>query len=69
MMQVIGAELEPRGVAVACLRPGWVRTDMGGQGAPLDIRQSAADLVAVVDSLKPTGRVDYLDRTGERLAW
>jgi NAD(P)-dependent dehydrogenase (short-subunit alcohol dehydrogenase family) len=69
MMQVIGAELEPRGVAVACLRPGWVRTDMGGPEAPLSIEESASDLVAVVDALRPAGHARYLDRTGAELSW
>jgi NAD(P)-dependent dehydrogenase (short-subunit alcohol dehydrogenase family) len=69
LMQGIGAELQPRGIAVACLRPGWVRTDMGGPGAPLEIGDSAADLVAVVDGLRPAERVAYLDRDGRSLAW
>lgn len=68
-MQVIGAELASRNVAVACLRPGWVRTDMGGPGAALEVHQSAEGLVAVVDGLQPSGHAEYLDYTGERLPW
>jgi NAD(P)-dependent dehydrogenase (short-subunit alcohol dehydrogenase family) len=40
----LAADLKPDGIAVGIYHPGWVRTDMGGQGADIDVGQSAAGL-------------------------
>ena len=40
----LAVDLAPRGVAVGIYHPGWVRTDMGGAGADIDIPASVAGL-------------------------
>jgi NAD(P)-dependent dehydrogenase (short-subunit alcohol dehydrogenase family) len=69
LMQGLATELEPRGVAALTLHPGWVRTDMGGGGADLDVREAAAGIVATVEALKlaTTGR--FLNYRGETMPW
>jgi NAD(P)-dependent dehydrogenase (short-subunit alcohol dehydrogenase family) len=37
----LAAALKPRGIAVNSMCPGWVRTDMGGPGAPDTVEQGA----------------------------
>ncbi len=40
----LATDLAPRGVAVGIYHPGWVRTDMGGAGADIDIDTAVAGL-------------------------
>jgi NAD(P)-dependent dehydrogenase (short-subunit alcohol dehydrogenase family) len=57
-----------RRIAVLCLHPGWVRTDMGGSAAPLGIEESVRGLANVLEAKQaPSHR--YLDYTGREMAW
>jgi len=41
-LSILAKELEPRGISVVLLDPGWVKTDMGGAHAPLTPKESIA---------------------------
>jgi len=51
------------------LAPGWVRTELGGGGAPLRIEDSIPLLVDTIDAQHGTPGVQYLDRHGRTVAW
>jgi NAD(P)-dependent dehydrogenase (short-subunit alcohol dehydrogenase family) len=57
-----------RAVAVA-LHPGWVRTDMGGGGADLEVQRSVADLRATVGGLTAADNGSFMNHDGQALAW
>ena len=45
MARLFAKELEPQGVLVNAISPGWCRTDMGGPSAPRSVQQGAASVL------------------------
>jgi NAD(P)-dependent dehydrogenase (short-subunit alcohol dehydrogenase family) len=65
----LAAELGGEGFVCVALHPGWVKTDMGGPEAPLDVQESVTGLRAVIDGLKPQDNGSYRTHSGETLPW
>jgi len=57
--------LKPRGISVNAASPGWVRTDMGGQSAPLPVEQGAANIVRLITDVPSTLTDRFLEANGE----
>ena len=57
------------GVRVLALHPGWVRTDMGGPNADVDVEASVEGLRRVISEplAYPSGQ--FFDYRGSSLAW
>ncbi|HUF86097.1 MAG TPA: SDR family NAD(P)-dependent oxidoreductase, partial [Thermohalobaculum sp.] len=47
----LAVDLKDRGVAVGAYHPGWVRTDMGGPRATVEVEESAKGLLARFETL------------------
>lgn len=45
MARLFAKPLKARGILVNAISPGWVRTDMGGPGAPRSVEQGAASIL------------------------
>ncbi|WP_313306881.1 SDR family oxidoreductase [Stutzerimonas balearica] len=56
-------------LTVLSMHPGWVKTDMGGDQAPLDVETSARGMAKQVTQAIGQGGHRYIDYQGERLAW
>lgn len=52
-----------------CVSPGWVRTDMGGDEAPLDVRTSVAGMADALEARSGTGGVHYIDYENNPIEW
>jgi NAD(P)-dependent dehydrogenase (short-subunit alcohol dehydrogenase family) len=50
----------------AALSPGWVRTDMGGAGAPLTPEQSVSAMRKTIEALTPRQSGAFLNHDGRR---
>jgi NAD(P)-dependent dehydrogenase (short-subunit alcohol dehydrogenase family) len=65
----LAATLAPRGVIVVALSPGWVRTDMGGAGAPLSPNASVTGLRKVIGGLKQSDSGKFFSHDGSTIPW
>ena len=65
----LAAELARQGTIVVAMSPGWVATDMGGRGAPLEPPESVRGMLNVVDGLTPAQSGSFLDHTGATVPW
>lgn len=57
------------GILVACMHPGWVRTDMGGHNAPMDIDTSVRNILSTLKSLTENHTGCFLQHDGKILPW
>lgn len=62
-------DLEEDGILVACMHPGWVKTDMGGTNAPLDINKSVSDMIKTLQTLTEKHNGSFFQHDGKILPW
>ena len=59
---------EPR-PTVLSLHPGWVKTDMGGENAMVEVADSCRGLIAQVERFAGQGGHHFVDYQGQKIAW
>ena len=67
--QCLATDLEPAGVVVSAVHPGWVRTNIGGDQAGVEVATSAAGIRQLLARLTPADTGHFWDYTGTRLPW
>jgi NAD(P)-dependent dehydrogenase (short-subunit alcohol dehydrogenase family) len=65
VMQGLATTLEPEGIPVALIDPGWVRTDMGGKHADNCPKDVAAGILQIGATLKLSDTGKFFKWTGE----
>lgn len=68
-MKNLSIELKRRNIAVAALHPGWVKTDMGGTQAEVEIPDAVAGLLGVIAALDMAHTGSFTDYRGNALPW
>jgi NAD(P)-dependent dehydrogenase (short-subunit alcohol dehydrogenase family) len=63
------ASLGGKRITLLAIAPGWVRTDMGGAGAPLSVEESTRGIVDVLETRAGTGRHGFVDHRGRDVPW
>lgn len=61
--------LGPQGITCITLHPGWVRTDMGGAGADIDVATSVSGIRATLARATPAQNGSFLNYDGAEFAW
>lgn len=65
----LAIDLEPEGIKVVMLHPGWVRTDMGGVNALIDVETSVSGMKAIIDNLQPKQSGSFIAYDGSSILW
>ena len=63
------SQLGEQKLTVLSLHPGWVKTDMGGEGADLDVETSTRGLIDQVNAYTGKGGHHFVDYKGDTIAW
>lgn len=69
MMLSVAIDLKDRGIVVASVHPGWVKTDMGGPNAVLSTQESVQGIVALADRLTIEDTGGFFKWNGEHHAF
>lgn len=66
---LLGQALADQGVRVVNLHPGWLRTSMGGEHAPLAPEAAVTKMMATLERLPADCRGGFFDADGAPLPW
>jgi NAD(P)-dependent dehydrogenase (short-subunit alcohol dehydrogenase family) len=69
LTQIQSKTLADKGIAVAAAHPGWVKTDLGTQAAPMEVAEGASTVVGLVTVARDRFPHGQLCHKGERLPW
>ena len=62
-------QLGEQTLTVLSLHPGWVKTDMGGEGADIDVETSTRGLIDQVNAYTGKGGHHFVNYRGETIPW
>ncbi|XP_017870273.1 PREDICTED: C-factor [Drosophila arizonae] len=62
-------DLAPQKILCVSLHPGWVRTDMGGSNAPLDVTTSTTKIVETICQFNESHNGGFYQYDGAELPW
>ncbi|KAH8347607.1 hypothetical protein KR067_002313 [Drosophila pandora] len=65
----LSIDLFPQRIMCVSLHPGWVRTDMGGNNAPLDVDTSTGRIVQTLCELGEPQNGTFINYDGSPLPW
>ncbi|KAM9227937.1 C-signal-like [Leptosomus discolor] len=65
----MAVELQDKGILCTAIHPGWVKTDMGTEKAPLTVEHSVQGILTVLASLSQDTSGAFLDWEGNSLPW
>ena len=68
-MAVHSARNDYPDITLAVMNPGWVKTDMGGAGAPTSVQDSVAGMLKVIATLRPLDSGSFQSYDGRKMEW
>jgi NAD(P)-dependent dehydrogenase (short-subunit alcohol dehydrogenase family) len=69
VMHCLAMQWAADGFVTVTMSPGWVKTDMGGDDAPLTPQESIAGMRKVIAALKRSDNGRFLGHRGEEVPW
>ena len=72
-VRCLSHDVAGRGISCVMLHPGWVKTDMGGAEADIDVATSVTGMRKTVDQIDPGHQAEfnggYFDYDGSSIDW
>lgn len=68
-MKSIAIDVQQKKIAVLILHPGWVKTDMGGSNAPMEISDSVTKMRETIANFTLEQSGEFLRFDGSKLPW
>lgn len=65
----LSLDLKKDGILVTCVHPGWVKTDMGGNNAPMSVEKSSRGIVQLIGKLGESHNGGFFQWDGNELQW
>lgn len=65
----LSIDLYPHRILCVALHPGWVRTEMGGKNAPLDIEPTTEEIINTIMKFNASHNGGFYQHNGEQLPW
>ena len=69
MMKSLTHDLKNHNISTMTLHPGWVRTDMGGPGGWIDVKESVSGMIEQIENLSLQNTGQYIDYAGKVIKW
>ena len=69
MINSFVVELQRPDLCVLAMHPGWVKTDMGGENAEIDVATSTRGMLEQVKAHSGNGGLRFINYKGEALTW
>ena len=69
MINSFVVDLQRPDLFVLAMHPGWVKTDMGGENAEIDVRTSTRGMLEQIKAQSGHGGLRFINYKGESLTW
>ncbi len=69
VMHSLAIDLRPDAIGVLILHPGWVKTDMGGKNALIDVEQSVTGMCRCIESFTLAQSGSFVKYDGSPMPW
>lgn len=69
LTKLFANSLAKENIIVYAAHPGWVKTDMGGESAPVEPKDSIAGMVKVLQGVTTEQSGSLIDFEGKQLPW
>lgn len=69
IMRSLSINLRDKGIKVLMLDPGWVKTDMGGERAPVSVDESVNGLIEQISQSDASHSGEFYRYDGSRIKW
>jgi NAD(P)-dependent dehydrogenase (short-subunit alcohol dehydrogenase family) len=69
VLKAASVELGAQGIVCLALHPGWVRTQMGGAGAEINVADSVAGMRRVIATADASSNGGFINYDGTQIAW